>query len=657
MRLDANPSLESSSSNSVRCPEPGGLDFDELYRTYGPRIRSLAVSRITDHHLAEDVVQETLFRVYRYQSKLDPSRPLWPWLSRIAANVCVDVLRGTRSPSEELHPQFEELDRSSPDSSDPEGLYMISEHCRTIMDALARLHPRYKRVLILKYKEGWTYKQIASMEGSSLDALQSVLKRARQSFRETYSALARDRRIPSVLIPVFMGQVFVRTRNKIRDFGRRVAQTINDAGYALSIRGGMLGGKVEPVIAAGAVIAIALTGITSTGVSSAEIRVNPVSPEEQIIPVQQQFAASSADNSPNQLVSTVPAVVETVDHQTEDLGLDPTREETPEDATITSMAVSPNYENDHTVYAAGGRLLFVTRDGGASWVLLPAIGLLNSSTLMLPPTYPQDDRIFSASLTGLQESTDGGRTFQPLVVLPLWGTGAAISPNFGRGNSQILLSTATGIMEYDRELNSLRPNPLPLPLDGWLNSFSILPSSTDPTVLVSMFRRQQYGQYVYSETFPYRCESVVCQKVESYNGLGTPFFRYSQRIAEDGTVYLVAPSTLYVSSDRGQNFRKLTVPTSTDGFPVCCNDLAVVPLTSSTSSMLIGASWDENGVYRSMDGGISWGASNLALTDHQIPMLLKATPTGRVFAAGWRRGIACSVDEGVTWAPRCPSES
>ena len=41
----------------------------------------------------EDVVQEALFEAYRKLDKFDESRPLKPWMFRIAHNRCIDFLR------------------------------------------------------------------------------------------------------------------------------------------------------------------------------------------------------------------------------------------------------------------------------------------------------------------------------------------------------------------------------------------------------------------------------------------------------------------------------------------------------------------------------------------------------------------------------------
>ncbi len=48
----------------------------------------------------EDVVQEALFEAYRKLDKFDESRPLKPWLFRIAHNRCIDFLRRARDEAE-----------------------------------------------------------------------------------------------------------------------------------------------------------------------------------------------------------------------------------------------------------------------------------------------------------------------------------------------------------------------------------------------------------------------------------------------------------------------------------------------------------------------------------------------------------------------------
>src|ERR1700704_6218891 len=71
-------------------------------------------SRMTGSVLdGEDIVQEALFQAYRTLDTYDDSRPLAPWLFRIAHNRCIDFLRG-REVRKEV-----EAEAAMPDSVEP----------------------------------------------------------------------------------------------------------------------------------------------------------------------------------------------------------------------------------------------------------------------------------------------------------------------------------------------------------------------------------------------------------------------------------------------------------------------------------------------------------------------------------------------------------
>ncbi|MGD1067049.1 MAG: RNA polymerase sigma factor, partial [Vulcanimicrobiaceae bacterium] len=74
--------------------------FDDRYRAFLATVTELRprlhryCARMTGSVLdGEDVVQDALFEAYRKLDQYDETRPLAPWLFRIAHNRCVDVLR------------------------------------------------------------------------------------------------------------------------------------------------------------------------------------------------------------------------------------------------------------------------------------------------------------------------------------------------------------------------------------------------------------------------------------------------------------------------------------------------------------------------------------------------------------------------------------
>src|SRR5215472_121127 len=67
--------------------------FIETVSTVRPSLHRYCARMTGSVMDGEDVAQETLFEAYRKLDKLDQSRPMKPWLFRIAHNRCIDFLR------------------------------------------------------------------------------------------------------------------------------------------------------------------------------------------------------------------------------------------------------------------------------------------------------------------------------------------------------------------------------------------------------------------------------------------------------------------------------------------------------------------------------------------------------------------------------------
>jgi RNA polymerase sigma factor (sigma-70 family) len=188
LSLVALPALGASEARD----DVADAGFEELYRDYAARVEALAWRRLHDRHAAEDAVQETFLRAYRSYGRIDGDRPVWPWLRTIATNVCVDMLRLRRHPDRDgsLSEGDEDLGPAEPAKSDPGEVHLAAQRRRSIATALSAVNPRQRRVVILRDVEGWENEEVAQLEGITLDAVKSALKRGRQTFRSTYLALA-----------------------------------------------------------------------------------------------------------------------------------------------------------------------------------------------------------------------------------------------------------------------------------------------------------------------------------------------------------------------------------------------------------------------------------------------------------------------------------
>jgi RNA polymerase sigma factor (sigma-70 family) len=123
--------------------------------------------RCRDPHLADDVVQEVLVRVYLRAEQYDPQRSFWGWLYRIAHNKYIDSLRRLRpgdiglgrsgKPDEGLEEWLENL---SATTATAEGAVMAQEQAQQLEKAIAQL-PSLQQTIVRLRLQGVQGKDIA----------------------------------------------------------------------------------------------------------------------------------------------------------------------------------------------------------------------------------------------------------------------------------------------------------------------------------------------------------------------------------------------------------------------------------------------------------------------------------------------------------------
>jgi RNA polymerase sigma-70 factor (ECF subfamily) len=177
--------------------------FDQLFLRYHQPISGLTNRLVRDPLLAEDLTQETFFRVLRSVERIDESFNFSAWIHRIATNLCYDELRRRKRGLGPANP--EEGPRSAPvvvgvdgpdevlqalPSTDPAGIpedaLAMRELRREVWDVAAKLPENYRTVLSLRELQGLSYNGIAHVMGLSESAIETLLHRARKRFKAEY---------------------------------------------------------------------------------------------------------------------------------------------------------------------------------------------------------------------------------------------------------------------------------------------------------------------------------------------------------------------------------------------------------------------------------------------------------------------------------------
>jgi RNA polymerase sigma-70 factor (ECF subfamily) len=136
--------------------------------------------------LVDDVVQETWLTAVRRIGDYRAERGSFAtWVCGIAGNVVRNALRNRRRRSARVEALVG--DPPSPSNeSDRE------EQAERTAQALAELPEHYERALRDKYLLGWSMAAMADHRGESVKAVESMLTRAREAFRQTYEQRGRD---------------------------------------------------------------------------------------------------------------------------------------------------------------------------------------------------------------------------------------------------------------------------------------------------------------------------------------------------------------------------------------------------------------------------------------------------------------------------------
>jgi RNA polymerase sigma-70 factor (ECF subfamily) len=163
----------------------------EAYGTLMGRYRDsfgrYATHLLGDRHEAEDVLQDTFVRGFRFLRQCqDPDR-VGAWLFRILVNRCRSA-HGTRRRKGVTLPLDEEPNLPSRASS-ADAIGWRDE----IQRALARLPADHREAFLLKYVEELSYEEMESITGAGISALKMRTKRACDRLRELLGEVYDDR--------------------------------------------------------------------------------------------------------------------------------------------------------------------------------------------------------------------------------------------------------------------------------------------------------------------------------------------------------------------------------------------------------------------------------------------------------------------------------
>src|SRR5262245_60800688 len=132
---------------------------------------------------ADELAQESFLRVWKEASRWQPNRVRFTtWLYRIARNLAIDQHRRRREVTGDAIPE-------PVDDADPAGTLEAEDRRMRVRAAIDALPERQRSALLLCHFQGFSNQEAADILEVSVDALESLLSRARRALKTSLRTL------------------------------------------------------------------------------------------------------------------------------------------------------------------------------------------------------------------------------------------------------------------------------------------------------------------------------------------------------------------------------------------------------------------------------------------------------------------------------------
>lgn len=180
-----------------RAREGDRTAFNEVVRFYRDDLLRVTYRFTGNYEDAQDVLQRVFVKVYQHIGRWEPRAPFWSWLYRIAVNESL----GWKKKQKRRYSVVGSIeDQAYPDapSDDPNPLdhAQWGEVGERILDAIEQLPEQQRATFVLRFREGLSVKETASILGSAEGTVKAngyhAIRRLRKILRENETVEAND---------------------------------------------------------------------------------------------------------------------------------------------------------------------------------------------------------------------------------------------------------------------------------------------------------------------------------------------------------------------------------------------------------------------------------------------------------------------------------
>lgn len=160
--------------------------FQLLYRRYSGKVYGKCISLLKDEALAQDAAQEIFTKIYLNLAKFSERSKFSTWIYSITYNYCIDFLRRKKKEKNLFSSEMEDPPDQIEEVEDTELMEMEVGRLKTVLE---NLPAGDKAILLMKYQQEMSIKEIAAALDKTESAIKMKIKRAKHKAQQIYKEI------------------------------------------------------------------------------------------------------------------------------------------------------------------------------------------------------------------------------------------------------------------------------------------------------------------------------------------------------------------------------------------------------------------------------------------------------------------------------------
>jgi RNA polymerase sigma factor (sigma-70 family) len=163
--------------------------FSILYRKYADKVYRKCYTLLKDQGLAEDAMQDIFVKVMMNLASFNERAQFSTWIYSITYNFCIDYIRKHKKEKQMF---VDDIERAPDLQDDVPDEFLLSMEVKRLKVVLERLPLDDHTILLMKYQDDMSIRDIADILKKTESAVKMKLKRAKEKSQEIYLSLYKD---------------------------------------------------------------------------------------------------------------------------------------------------------------------------------------------------------------------------------------------------------------------------------------------------------------------------------------------------------------------------------------------------------------------------------------------------------------------------------